>query len=115
MYDEEFRGRCPLPVQRHVHETTGSTYVSESCQSAHNHRFSLVVGTAISSGGKHIHEVNLRTDFYEDHYHEYSGRTSPGITVGDRHVHFIKDCTDRKNSHMHNFRVATSIENPIKE
>ncbi len=107
---------CP-PVggtrQRHVHEITGSVMVAEQGNDAHNHRFAGVSGEAMPSGGSHVHEVTIRTDFYEDHFHFITGTSGPAIPVGDRHVHFVMAQTTRQDGHMHTFRVAALIEDPI--
>jgi hypothetical protein len=80
----------------------------------HNHRFATVSGPEIRSGmNDHVHEVEFRTDFYEDHYHEFCGRTGGAIPTGDRHVHFLQRVTTTVDNHQHEFRVATLIENPI--
>lgn len=99
--------------QRHVHEIVGSVMIAEPEEDPHNHRFSGVSGEAISIPGSHVHDVDFRTDFYEDHFHRIVGRSGPAIAVGDRHVHFIMAQTTVQDDHFHEFRVASLIEDPI--
>ena len=99
--------------QRHVHEIEGSVMIAEPQEDPHNHRFAGVSGEAIGIPGGHVHEVNFRTDFYEDHFHRIIGRSGPAIPVGDRHVHFIMAETTMQDGHVHQFRVASLIEDPI--
>lgn len=108
--------RCPR-MQKHVHEIVGSTKIAEENGECHNHRFATVSDEAIQICGEdHVHEVKLRTDFFDDHFHEFYGKTSGAIWVGDnRHVHFIKDFTNVEDGHRHAFRVAALIDNPIED
>lgn len=103
--------------QRHVHEVQGSVQIAEPQEEPHNHRFATVSGEAMPCGvADHFHEINFRTDFYEDHFHEFCGRTSGAIPVGgNRHVHFLESVTSVNDGHRHKFRVATLIEDPIGE
>lgn len=101
--------------QFHVHEVQGSVMLAEP-QDPHNHRFATVSGEAIRIPGcDHVHDVYLRTDFYDGHYHEFYGRSSGAIWVGDRHVHFLEAATSENDGHYHEFRVATLIDDPIGE
>lgn len=115
--DEICREPCPPPhAQRHVHEVQGSVLIAEREEDPHNHRFATVSGQAIPVGrGDHIHKVQFKTDFYENHFHEFEGKTGGAIRVGDRHVHFLESCTTVSDGHKHEFRVATLIDNPIGE
>ncbi|NLP36659.1 MAG: hypothetical protein GX357_03300 [Firmicutes bacterium] len=58
----------------------------------------------------HIHEVEFRTDFYEDHYHEFYGKTAGAIPVGDRHIYYLQSVTTFDDRHRHRFRAGTLIE-----
>lgn len=105
--------------QTHVHEFLGSTRIVEddNCE-FHNHRLAGVTGEAIpiNNGRNHYHNINTRTDFFEDHFHEVNVRTGPAIRVGNgRHVHFVYATTRTRDGHRHNFILATLIENPIGE
>ena len=118
MYDScnNYQEAAVYPIRReqHVHEVVGSTFIAESCEEAHNHRFATVSGEAILCGRSHVHEVTFRTDSYDGHYHKFKGTSSPAIPVGDgRHVHFAKACTTTADGHTHEFRVASLIDNPI--
>lgn len=100
--------------QRHVHEVHGSVKIAEPLEDPHNHRFATVSGEAIPVGcDDHVHKVNFRTDFYEDHFHEFQGKTCGAIKVGDRHVHFLESVTTEVDGHEHEFRLSTFIEDPI--
>ena len=101
--------------QEHVHEIQGSVQIAEREEDPHNHRFATVSGEAIPAGMSHFHEVQFRTDFYENHFHEFSGKTSLAIPVGDRHVHFLESVTEVSDGHFHDFRAATLINDPIGE
>lgn len=101
--------------QRHVHEVTGSTLYEGQCCDSHNHRFSTVSGEAISIGKTHIHEIEFRTDFADDHYHTFCGKSGPAVDVGGgKHVHFAKSCTQMEDGHKHIFQVASLIESPTE-
>jgi len=106
---------CPEPVeeQRHVHEIVGSVMIAEPQEEPHNHRFAGVSGEAILIPGGHVHDVDIRTDFYEGHFHKIVGQSGPAIPVGDRHVHFVMAETTVQDGHAHQFRVASLIEDPI--
>lgn len=99
--------------QRHVHEIAGSVMIAEPEGEAHNHRFAGVSGEAILIPGGHVHDVEIRTDFYEDHFHMIVGQSGPANPVGDRHVHFVMAETTMEDGHVHQFRVASLIEDPI--
>jgi hypothetical protein len=99
--------------QKHVHELQGSVKIAEPMEDPHNHRFCTVTCEAIPCDGSHVHEVEFRTDFFEDHFHEFKGKTGPAVMVGKRHVHFIDSCTSVNDGHRHEFEAATLIENPI--
>lgn len=103
--------------QTHVHEVQGSVQVAEREEDPHNHRFATVTGKAIPCGrDNHFHNIEFKTDFYEEHFHTFCGRTCPAICVGgERHVHFLEDETSFNDGHRHEFRVATLIEDPIGE
>jgi hypothetical protein len=99
-------------VQRHVHELQGSVKFAEP-EDPHGHRFCTVTGEAIPCNeGDHIHEVEFRTDYYDEHYHEFCGKTGGAIPVGDRHVHYIEAITSMDDGHRHAFEAATLIEDP---
>ncbi len=102
-------------TQRHVHEFTGSvTIAREKCEKPHNHRFACVSGQAIPTCNGHVHKLEARTDFYDDHYHLICDTTGPAIYVGcGRHVHLVKGCTSKEDGHVHKYLFATLIENPI--
>lgn len=106
-------------VQRHVHEVLGSVMIAEREEDPHNHRFATVSGEAIlvDCGNNHVHEIEFRTDFYEDHFHTFQGRSGEAISVGGgRHVHFVNDAeTSVVDGHRHEFRVASLIQDPIGE
>lgn len=110
---------CPQKdePQRHVHEILGSVMIAEAQTDPHNHRFATVSGQAILVGcDDHIHEVEFRTDFYEDHFHMFKGKSSGMIPVGGgRHVHFAMAQTNIVDGHRHEFRVAALINDPIGE
>lgn len=103
--------------QRHVHEILGSVMIAEKQEDPHNHRFATVSGQAIPVGnGDHVHDVEFRTDFYENHFHLFKGRSGGMIPVGDgRHVHFAMAQTTVNDGHRHEFRVAALINDPIGE
>lgn len=104
------------PVEKHVHEVLGSTFIAERCEDAHNHRFATVSGEAIPFQGSHVHNVTFRTDSYDGHYHEFSGQSTVAIPVGGgRHVHFASASTTTADGHSHEFRVASLIDNPIED
>lgn len=93
--------------QEHIHEIQGSVEIAEPQDDPHNHRFATVSDEAIQVGPNfldHYHEVEFRTDFYEEHFHEFCGRTSLGIQVGNRHVHFLESITSKNDGHCHEFR-----------
>ncbi len=99
----------------HTHEYLGSTKIAEKKEDPHNHRFAGVTGEAIPlPNGNHFHELENKTDFYEDHFHLMCNKTGPAIPVGnDRHVHFVKGATTVNDNHCHEFQFSTLIENPI--
>lgn len=102
--------------QKHVHEITGSTRISNDCGECHNHRFCAVTGEAIYSQDRydHCHEFKFRTDFSDGHFHEFCGKTSGAINVGNgKHVHFINDFTESADGHKHEFQAATLIDSPV--
>lgn len=103
--------------QRHDHEIEGSVEIAEPQEDPHNHRFATVSGQAIPiGGGDHVHEVEFRTDFYEDHFHTFKGRSGGAIQVGGgRHVHFAMSQTNLVDGHRHQFRFASLINDPIGE
>jgi len=103
--------------QQHVHEFEGSTRIAEIKEDPHNHRFAGVSGQAIRiKGGNHVHLIETRTDFYENHFHKIiKVFTDPAVWVNDRHVHFVSDTTTENDGHTHDFIFATLIENPIGE
>lgn len=107
---------CQNEEQTHVHEVVGSVEIAEIPEDPHNHRFALISGEVIRQGNSHVHCIETRTDFYEDHFHLICVKTGPAIDVGDnRHVHFVKSVTTVVENHQHNFRVATLIQDPIGE
>lgn len=103
--------------QKHVHEILGSVEIAERNEDPHNHRFATVSGQAIQTcNGDHVHEVEFRTDFYENHFHLFKGISGGMIPVGDgRHVHFAMAQTTINDGHQHEFRVAALINDPIGE
>jgi hypothetical protein len=101
--------------QKHVHEFLGSTRLAELDEDPHNHRFAGVSGEAIPCGCSHVHEIMVRTDFF-DHFHFIKVITGPAIPVGKgRHVHFVKAITSCNDDHRHELIFATLIESPILE
>lgn len=103
--------------QTHVHEVVGSVRLAELGEDPHNHRFAGITDQIIPIPGGHIHKLQTKTDFYEDHFHPVCVKTGPPVMVGKgddaRHVHFIDSKTDVEDGHFHEFIVATLIENPI--
>ena len=111
----ESRRNCD-PEQTHNHEILGSVELAEIQEDPHNHRFATVTGPSILRGmNDHVHRVEFRTDFYEDHIHRFSGETGGAIRVGDRHVHYLRSRTEASEGHRHEFRAATLIDNPIED
>lgn len=105
---------CPFRKQKHVHEVLGSVEIAEPREDPHNHRFATITGEAIPTcNNNHFHDVEFRTDFYENHFHTFCRKTGEAIWVNDRHVHFLESITSVNDGHQHEFRVATLIENPI--
>lgn len=104
-------------VQTHDHEFEGSVQIALTSEGdPHNHRFAGITGEVIPiSATQHVHRVETRTDFYEDHFHLICDRTGPAIPVGDRHVHFLAAQTSENDGHRHEFRFATLINDPIGE
>lgn len=117
MYDDEkCRPNTKSEFHRHDHEFLGSTRLAELEEDPHNHRFAGVSGPAIKVPGGHVHVVQSRTDFYEDHFHVFRATSGLQIPVGDgRHVHFVEATTNEVDDHTHNLIFATLIENPIGE
>ncbi len=114
VYPPREEPRC-VP-QRHVHEVLGSVRVAELKEDPHNHRFAGVSGEAILMPGGHVHEVCIRTDFYEDHFHMITAKSGPAIPVGEnRHVHFLEGMTSAEDGHCHMLLVASLIDNPTGE
>ncbi len=112
-YREDPSGEPP----RHVHEVLGSVRIAEQSEDPHNHRFAGVSDQAIQlPGGSHVHEVEIRTDFYEDHFHFIRGRSGPAIPLCDgRHVHYLSGETSVSDGHDHGFIAASLINDPIGE
>lgn len=112
-------GTCNHPCpreQRHVHEFSGSVMIAERNEDPHNHRFASVSGEAVGEGFNHVHPVQFRTDFYEEHFHQFCGTSSVAIPVGDgRHIHYLASVTDVSDGHRHEFKAASQIEDPIGE
>jgi len=108
---------CVGETQRHDHEILGSLMIAEKEEDPHNHRFTAVSGQAIPTGNNdHIHEVEFKTDFYENHFHTFCGKSGGMIPVGGgRHVHFAAAQTSFNDGHRHNFKVASLINDPIGE
>lgn len=107
---------CQDEEQTHVHEVLGSVEIAEIQEDPHNHRFAVISGEVIPQGNSHVHRIETRTDFYEDHFHLICVKTGTAIDVGDgRHVHFVESVTTVVDEHQHNFRVATLIQDPIGE
>lgn len=104
-----------IKKQFHVHEFLGSVKIAtENRDDPHNHRFAGVSGEAIDIGNhQHVHDIQTRTDFYEDHFHIVSVRTGPAVRVNNRHVHFAAQMTTIVDNHDHKFMFATLIEDPI--
>lgn len=100
--------------QRHDHEFMDSVKLAELRDDPHNHRFAGVSGQAIVVGDSHYHEIETRTDFYEDHFHEICVKSGPAIWVSeDKHVHYVCGKTSFEEGHKHEFAFATLIEDPI--
>lgn len=107
-------GQKQIQKQTHVHEFLGSTRIAEATTDPHNHRFAGISGEAIPIHSSHVHEIETRTDFYEDHFHQICVRSGLAIDVGDgKHVHFVSGTTTVVDNHQHEFVFATLIENPI--
>lgn len=117
---------CPLPgpippafgsddpsPQRHVHEVVGSVMISGETGELHNHRFATISGPAIIVPSGHVHEVAVRTDFYEGHYHVIVGQSGLPVVTNGHHVHFLNASTSVNDGHSHPFQAAALIENPI--
>lgn len=105
---------CPNELLTHVHEFEGSVRLAELQEDPHNHRFAGVSGQVIPIPGSHVHKLETRTDFYEDHFHLVCVTTGPAVNVGGgRHVHFVSADTTIAEDHQHAFIVATLIQNPI--
>lgn len=103
----------PGESQRHVHEVMGSVQVAGENGEMHNHRFSAVSGEAVAVPGGHVHVLDTRTDFYDEHFHTIFGASGRDVSLGDRHVHDVMAETSTNDGHSHRFRVASQIENPI--
>lgn len=101
-------------AQTHVHEFVGSVKIAEQNIDPHNHRFAGVSSEEIPVPGGHVHEVLIKTDFYDNHFHEIGGRSGIQIPVGNnRHVHFASGTTTLNDGHVHKFQFAVLINNPI--
>lgn len=101
-------------MQTHVHEVLGSVRLAELNEDPHNHRFAGVSGEVIWVPGGHIHKLETKSDFYEDHFHPICVMTGLQIPVGEnRHVHFIEAQTECEDRHSHKFIATTFIDNPI--
>lgn len=104
-------------MQTHVHEVTGSVRLAELREDPHNHRFEGTTDEVIPVHGGHIHKLQTKTDFYENHFHLICVKTGLPVRVGTgddaRHVHFIDSKTEVADGHFHAFIDATLIENPI--
>ncbi len=112
----DFSDPSSCKKQAHVHEIQGSVEIAERDEDPHNHRFATVSGPAIPvCEDDHIHKVQFRTDYYEDHYHEFCGKTGGAIRVGDRHVHFLESATTKNDCHRHLFRLSTFMQDLIDE
>jgi hypothetical protein len=102
--------------QPHVHEVQGCVKIAKRASDPHNHRFAAVSEEARSIGaGDHVHDVQFRTDNYENHYHEFYGTTGGAIKTGGKHVHFLKSVTSVSDGHFHVFELATLIEDPAAD
>lgn len=113
LYDNE-EELTNISPQTHVHEFEGSVKIAEAGEDAHNHRFASETGEAIRSGASHYHNLNIRSDFYENHFHRVIDRTGPAIPVGNgKHVHFVQGSTTFEDGHRHVYEFATLIEDPI--
>lgn len=115
MYCNQCDCNCSREKQKHVHEVTGSTKISNECNTCHNHRFCTISGEAVYTKDKrdHYHEVKFCTDFSDEHFHEFCGKTSGAVDVGNgRHVHFLKGFTKEEDGHKHEFQAATLIDSP---
>ena len=108
---------CKDDMQTHVHEVVGSVRLAEIEEDPHNLRFAGVTDQVIPVPGGHIHKLQTKTDFYEEHFHPICVKTGLPVRVGEgedaRHVHFIDSNTNLEDGHFHEFIVATQIENPI--
>lgn len=112
--DGNYNNNNKCKKQSHTHEYLGSVKLAER-EDPHNHRFCGVTGEAIPlPNGNHCHELETKTDFYEDHFHLLCTKTGPAIPVGnDRHIHYVKGVTSVEENHRHEFQFATLIEDPI--
>ena len=112
-FDSRRDDPCGEP-QRHVHEFLGSVRLAELREDPHNHRFAGVSEQAIPVPGGHVHELETRTDFFNEHFHPIRVRTGLPIPVGcGRHVHFACGMTAVEEGHQHAFIGASLIDNPI--
>ncbi|GAA0125639.1 YmaF family protein [Clostridium sp. CTA-19] len=103
---------CPRE-QTHTHEFLGSTKLAEECDERHNHRFAGVTGQAIRRENSHVHEIEVKTDFF-DHFHKICILTGPAIPVGNgKHVHLVTGMTTFVDGHRHDFIFTTLIESPL--
>lgn len=102
---------CHHSNQKHVHEFEGSTRLAEEEEDRHNHRFAGVTGEAILvNAGKHVHNFESRTDFFENHHHFISGRTGPNIELPNgKHIHYVNSFTTVNDGHRHQFEFASLI------
>lgn len=117
MEDNKYKCSRECDMQTHVHEIAGSVRLAELEDDPHNHRFAGVTNEVIRVNGGHIHKLQTKTDFYENHFHLICVKTGLQVIVGEgedaRHVHFIDSNTEIADEHFHEFIAATLIENPI--
>lgn len=101
--------------QRHVHEFLGSTRLAEVCEEdVHNHRVACISGPAVGRENDHVHKIETRTDFFNDHFHHIEVCSGPPIKVCEnRHIHFVYAVTSCNDGHRHKLILGTLIENPI--
>ncbi len=104
-------------IQGHTHEYVGSVLIVHDKEiKNHNHRFTGVTGEAIyMQDGTHIHYINSRTDYFDDHYHDVCAMSEKCVYLETgKHVHYMHGTTDEQKGHKHKFQAATLIENPLE-
>ena len=105
--------RNPKDLLAHVHEVEGLVFPAGRCP--HTHCFETTTSRGIPCGDSHVHDVEFKTDIDDCHCHKFCGRTCPAIQTGDgNHIHILESVTSCNDGHKHFFKVATSIEIPLR-